>query len=205
MREDTAEEAEARAWLEAHADDPLVKDASLPRDHKRAENGEGLDPSHGIFSWVPHGHRRLLSLDAWPADWFDRLQVIGGPFHLEVTDGLSPAQLDRQVRIGRALALLTPWQQKLLRMKYLEGMTYDDIMRETDRARGTIEDALTRAARSFERALERTWEQPYDLMEEVFGKAGPVTPEAAALLVRLFGNTPEDYEQWSALTERSNT
>jgi hypothetical protein len=196
----SAEEMEALEWLAYHQDDPLVADASIPGEHHRdGETGEGLDPSHGIFSYVPHGHRRMLMLDAFYDGWAELANIE----EQVVPHGLTPTQLDTQVRVGRAMRRLTPEQREVLRMYYLERMTLAAIGDEKGTAYESKQKQLSRARRSLARAIDDTWDEPYNLMEEVTGTAGPVTPEAALLLVRLFGNTPEDYEEWDSLTERN--
>ena len=119
-----------------------------------------------------------------------------------VPNGLTVQQLDTQIRVGRAMRQLLPAQREVLRMHDLEGMNERDIAAELGKAKTPTHNQLHRARAALARAIERTWDEPYDLMEEVTGTAGPVTPAAADLLARLFGNNPEDYEQWSDLTGR---
>jgi hypothetical protein len=179
--DDAAEEVVARAWLKAHAHDPLLAGASLPQDHRRdPATGETIGTQ--MSGWLSSGwdatedgreHRPVKSIHAFDGDdnLWQQLQKYWNNGYVPVMGRgpRSPRELDVQVRVERALAELREDQQQLIRMRFFEDMTLEAVAGELGRAKQSIQEKLMNAVQDLYVAIARTWNLPYDPAEEHLG------------------------------------
>lgn len=135
----------ARAWLKAH---PWYS----PQVPALRHNGNQFE---------------LSSIDDY-ADWEDR-QDPHKYAPLVGRGGLTPDQLDKRIRMDRATARLLPEREELLRMRYSENLSLHDIAEEQGTTYQAVQQRLETATQDLYRAVGETWEEDYDLLEEVFG------------------------------------
>lgn len=171
-----AEETEARKWLAKHAHDPEVAGASLPQDHHRSETGETaeweqsgyLTAGDNFLGGVTSGtrssesHRGLLSYSHLPVELTEELKLFG-------QGGRTREELDTRVRLERAMRKLRGDQQALLRMRYFEAMTLEEMGAELGRAKQSVAEKVGTAEQDLYVAIAETWNLPYDEADELLG------------------------------------
>lgn len=174
---DAPEKVLARAWLEAHAHDPEVAGASLPDDHYRdPDTGETV--GYEQSAWLTAGHRRhgreqLRSTEGHRGVLsYSHLKTELDPsrrYRAIIGRGQrNRDEMDVRVRLDRAMATLREDQQALLRMRYFEQLTLEDIAEELRTRKQSVHDKLQVAQQDLVRALAG-WNLPVDLASELFG------------------------------------
>jgi RNA polymerase sigma factor (sigma-70 family) len=177
------EEARARAWLKAHSTDPLVAGASLPSDHRRdPETGETLSREHAFDQ--SEDHRALVSYSKWDTvqDWEESRtakhrrgeNADQDYLNTEYTPvvgrgGLTPEQLDKRIRMERAFRSLPEARQHVLRLRFFEQLSVQELADELGIAKASARDRIAVAVQDLYAAIGETWNDHYDLMKEVFG------------------------------------
>jgi RNA polymerase sigma factor (sigma-70 family) len=173
------EEVEARAWLAAHARD--IEGASLPSDHRRNETGETVSPAPSgwlsAVGWTTseggREHRPVKSLHAFDGDveLWQHLQNHAGTEWVPVVGqgGRTSEELDTRVRLDRAIARLREDQQALLRMRFFEDCTQEDIAEELNVRLFAVQKKLANAIQDLYVSIAETWNLPYDPAEEHLG------------------------------------
>lgn len=124
-----AEERAVRRWLSQHAE--LMRDP-LP-DDRVVMSGSADD------------------LDYWTESTGRSGTVIAG------SSGVSLSQLDAQQRVAYCLSFLKPKHQELLRARFMEGRTLEDIAADEGVSRQAIHQRLATAEAEFVRVVGEHW------------------------------------------------
>lgn len=132
---------EARKWLAKHQG----VGGSLPDDHRRSATGETIEQDQSTYlagGASQELHRGLISYSGYRGDWSEELTdgVV-----LAAQGGRTPQELDTRNRMERALNGLRKDQQELLRMRYAERLTLEEIALELGTRKQSVHEKLGNA------------------------------------------------------------
>lgn len=114
-------------------------------------------------------HRTDVSYSGASMDAWERSMTPGSYTPVVGRGGLTPEQLDKRIRVDRALARLKPKQRQMLHMRYSEQLTLEAIAEEQGGSYQAAQQRLATATQDFVKAVGDTWLDDYDLLGEVFG------------------------------------